>query len=144
MGLSKERPVLEQPRTTGGDEPCKKPMCPRDISLKSHLDAAIKGDRLQRRDGARVACEGDQRGLLGAGAGIEERAVGRVSVVEQIVDKSKKLKMFVHLIGRVQVCNPVKGKLRILVGIVANKILGARYEHVNAELEFGRERIVAL
>src|SRR2546430_8616713 len=93
--------------------------------LKSDLHAAIKGSRLQGRDRARIIREGNKRGLLRIGAGIKESAKSRISVVEKIVDKPEKLNMLVHLIGGVQVCDPIEWQLGVLVSVVADKILSA-------------------
>jgi hypothetical protein len=110
--------------------------------LKSDLHAAIKGNRLQGRNRARIIRKGNKRGLLRIGARIKERAISRISVVEKIVDKPKKLNMLVHLIGGVQVCDPIERQLGILVSVVADKILSADNEHIGTELELGRERVV--
>src|SRR3984893_14817818 len=115
----------------------------RDPPLKSDLHAAVEGDRLQGCDRARIGSKNDWRRILGIGANIEEGAKGRVSVVEDIVDEPEELNVLVHLIGSVEVRDPIERQLRVLVGVVANKILGARDEHIGAELEFGRDRNVA-
>jgi|GEM_PF-3652755 len=41
-----------------------------------------------------------------------------------------------------QVRGPIERQLGILVGVVADKILGADSEHIGTELELGRERVV--
>src|ERR1700730_13813106 len=65
------------------------PFC--DHPLESHLHAAIEGDRLQGRDRARINREGDRRRQLRISAGLEESAIRRVPVVEDIVDESEEL-----------------------------------------------------
>src|ERR1700730_6303609 len=111
--------------------------------LKGDLHPAIEGDRRQGRDRARIGSKNDWRRFLRIGARTKESAKGRVSVVKNIVDKPEELNVLVQLIGGVQVRGPIERQFGVLVGAVANKILGAGDEHVGAELEFWRERNVA-
>src|SRR3984893_8427686 len=117
------------------------PFC--DHPLESHLHAAIEGDRLQGRDRARINREGDRRRQLRISAGIEECTIGRVPVVEDIVDESEELHVLVHLVGGVEVRHPIERQLGVLVGVVAYKILGAGDENIGTELEFWRDHNVA-
>jgi hypothetical protein len=48
------------------------------------------------------------KGLLRIGARIEESAEGRVSIIEEIVDKPEKLNVLIQLIGSMEVRNPIE------------------------------------
>ena len=107
MRLAKERPTLGHRRTSGGDEPCKENPCPCDIPLESHLNAAVKGDGLGGSDRARVADEiHGVAGKLRIRRLVKKRAIGRVVIIEEIVDEAKYLHIVGDLIRGVEIGHP--------------------------------------
>src|SRR5579875_2288584 len=76
--------------------------------LKSDLHAAVKGDGLAGRDHARVGHEIHRvPGILGICAPVEERAIGKVVIIKEIVDEAKELHIFGELIVSVEIGHPI-------------------------------------
>ena len=66
---------------------------------------------------------------------IEESAEGREFAIEQVVYEPVDLPLLGQLVRAVQVRDPVIGKLRVLVGVVANKPLATDPNDVGAEFQ---------
>src|SRR5215472_1927572 len=83
---------------------------------ESCLQAGVEGARACR---AERACVGERRAAIGEvrkRAGVEEGAIGRIAIVEKIVDATIDLERLVDLIRGVNVEARVGRQLRRLVG----------------------------
>src|SRR6476646_7767859 len=74
--------------------------------------------------------------------GVEKGSEQRVSLVEHVIDESKKLYLHGDLIGRVQVDQPIAGHLGVLVSIVADEILPTYDLHVRTDSPLRRGHVV--
>ena len=72
---------------------------------------------------------------FGTRAGIEEGAVGRIAIVEDVVDAAIDLERLVELIGGVGVEDGIATAACGLIGFVADEILAADEQRVAANLE---------
>ena len=72
---------------------------------------------------------------LGRGGGVEEGAVSRVTVIEDIVDATVDMERLVDLIRGVNIEDGAGRQLCRLIGIVTNEILAAHIYCVGANLE---------
>src|SRR3984893_2822989 len=109
---------------------------------ESGPQARIEGARPRRTERTRVRERRAAVGEIGNGGSIEEGAVGRVAVIEDIVRPRVDLEPLVDLIGGVKVEDRIGRQPRRLIGFVADKILTADEERVASDLEGVRQRII--
>jgi len=111
--------------------------------LERHLDAGKDGQRLRDSHGpgiARAAVGGivvEQR-LIDQRAGGSSIIIGaerRIFAVEKVVDQTENFDVIGNLVRRMGVDDVVEGKLRVLVGIVAYKILTSDENCIRADLK---------
>src|SRR5262245_9293843 len=111
------------------------------LALQLCAHSNIDRERLRRRDhagvGQYVRYRDRDRRLR-----IKESAEGREFAVEQIVDEAVDLDLLGELVRTMQVRDPVICKLRVLVGVIANKPLVTDPDDVGAELQLRRDPII--
>ena len=101
---------------------------------EGHPRARIESPRPCRAQRARVGEGVSAVGEVRQSAGVEELSVGRVPVVEDVVDLAVELDVLGDLVGGVQVEDGIGRQLRILVGFIADKILAGDEQRIAADL----------
>src|SRR5450631_3718245 len=89
------------------------------------LQASIEGARPRRTDRTRIRELRAAIGEIGDSSGVEERSIGRIAVIENIVRTGVDLERLVNLIRGVQVENRIGSQPLCLIGFIADKILAA-------------------
>src|SRR6185369_1513763 len=100
-----------------------------------YLHAGVEAARPRRAERARVGKGRTAIGEIRDGIGLEESPVGRIAIVEDVVDARVNLECLVDLIGPMQVEDGVRRQLRKLIGFVADKILAADPHRIAPQLE---------
>src|SRR6516162_6046731 len=106
-----------------------------DMGSEGRLQACIDGARLSRTERTRVDKGSAAIGEIGKSVDIEERSVGRVAIIEDIVDTCVDLERLVDLIGGAKIEHGISWQLGEVVGSVPDKILAAVILRVGTDLE---------
>src|SRR6478735_1677009 len=106
------------------------------------LQACVKGARPCRADRTRVGEGRAAIGEIGHVSGIEERPVGRIAIVEDVVYAPIDLEHLVDLIRGVEIENSISWQPRELIGFIADKILVADKQGVSTYLEGISDRVI--
>src|SRR5262245_7173980 len=103
--------------------------------LEANLEAGIGRERLSWNDRSWIR-ESRYRGDVKVGA------VGRIMLVEEVVDNAVDLHVFRQVVGRVHVDDGVARQPRVEIGFVAEEYLIAGGEEVGTSSPFGGDPIV--
>src|SRR5581483_6734586 len=112
------------------------------LPLECGLQAGIKGARARRAERPRI---GERRAAIEKirqHAGIEERSVRRIAIIEEIIDTAIELIRLVDLVGSVNVEHRIRWQFRRLVGGISDQKLTAYIQNVTANLESVADRVI--
>ena len=95
------------------------------LASERRLQAGVEGTRPRRAYGTGVGELRAAIGEIGHVTGIEECPVGRIAVVQDVIDPAVELERLVDLVRGVDVENRIAWQPRCLIGFIAGKILAA-------------------
>src|SRR6267378_7488326 len=130
-----ERPKGASRRTQGRYAALRLNSCPASglITLSEcYAYTPVDGQRRSQHFGT-VIGQHDRQPDIADRLRVEVGSEQRVAAVEKIVDETKELHLPGHLIGSVQVDQPIAGELLVLIGVVAHEVPAADGGRVQAE-----------